>query len=184
MMTVGAKAKTLPFAPGPRQSRCTNGGETTGGFHPSSSTLWDEGLQRGRPVPRPHPTWRPTWDSARCNRPRTEKCVTGPIHNGFSIMTVCNPTLWEYFGDSPGTWGHMRPYSKTLGTQAPINTPAQCPWEAGLTEQLPSRVETLFTLLSFPGWIDSPRRASSNNDILLSYNIWTKLFKCTEDSVQ
>jgi hypothetical protein len=42
---VGAKAKMLPFAPGPRQSRCTNGGETTGGFHPSSTTLQDEGLR-------------------------------------------------------------------------------------------------------------------------------------------
>jgi hypothetical protein len=99
---VEAKAKTLPFAPGPSQSRCTNGGETTGGFHPSSSTLQDEGLRQGRPVPRPHPTWRPTWDSAHCNRPRTEKCITGLICNGFSVMTVCNPTLWEYSGDSPG----------------------------------------------------------------------------------
>jgi hypothetical protein len=82
--------------------RCTNGGKPTGANHPSSSTLQDEGLRRGRPDPRPHPTWRPTWDSARCNRPRTEKCVTGPICNGFSVMTVCNPPLWEYSGDSPG----------------------------------------------------------------------------------
>jgi hypothetical protein len=85
-----------------RQSRCTNGGKTTGGVHPSSSTLQDEGLRRRRPVPRPHPTWRPTWDSAHCNRPHTEKCVRGPICNGFSIMTVYNPSLWEYSGDSPG----------------------------------------------------------------------------------
>jgi hypothetical protein len=28
-----------------RQSRCTNGGKTTGGVHPSSSTLQDEGLR-------------------------------------------------------------------------------------------------------------------------------------------
>jgi hypothetical protein len=48
---VGAKAKTLPFARGLRLSRCTNGGETTGGFHPSSTTLQDEGLRRGRPRP-------------------------------------------------------------------------------------------------------------------------------------
>jgi hypothetical protein len=48
---VGAKAKTLPFARCLRQSRCTNGGETTGGFHPSSTTLQDEGLRRGRPRP-------------------------------------------------------------------------------------------------------------------------------------
>jgi hypothetical protein len=48
---IGAKAKTLPFARCLRQSRCTNGGETTGGFHPSSTTLQDEGLRRGRPCP-------------------------------------------------------------------------------------------------------------------------------------
>jgi hypothetical protein len=73
---------------------------------PAGSTLrplhYNEGLQRGCPVPRPHPTWRPTWDSAHCNRPRTEKCVMGPTCNGFSVMTVCNPPLWEYSGDSPG----------------------------------------------------------------------------------
>jgi hypothetical protein len=38
----------------------------------------------------------------------------------------------------------------TLGTQIPINTPAQCPWEARLTELLPSRAKTLFTLLHSP----------------------------------
>jgi hypothetical protein len=56
----------------------------------------------------------------------------------------------------------MRPYIEALGTQAPINTPVQCPLEAGLTELLPSQVETLFTLLSFPRWINLPRRASSD----------------------
>jgi hypothetical protein len=85
-----------------RQSCCTNGGKTTGGVHPSSSTLRDEGLRRRRPVPHSHPTMRPTWDSAHCNRPRTEKCVTGLICNGFSVMIVCNPPLWEYSEDSPG----------------------------------------------------------------------------------
>jgi hypothetical protein len=48
---VGAKAKTLPFARCLRQSRCTNGGETTGDFHPSSTTLQDEGLRQDRPRP-------------------------------------------------------------------------------------------------------------------------------------
>jgi transposase InsO family protein len=51
MAPVGAKAKTLPFARCLRQSHCTNGGETTGGFHPSSTMLQDEGLRRGRPCP-------------------------------------------------------------------------------------------------------------------------------------
>jgi hypothetical protein len=36
---VGAKAKTLPFTRCLRQSHRTNGGKTTGGFHPSSTTL-------------------------------------------------------------------------------------------------------------------------------------------------
>jgi hypothetical protein len=76
-----------------RLSRWTNGSRTIGEVHPSSSTLQDEGLRRRRPVPRPHPTWRPTWDSTHCNRPRTEKCVTGPICNVFFVMTVCNPPL-------------------------------------------------------------------------------------------
>jgi hypothetical protein len=76
-----------------RLSRCTNGSKTTGEVHPSSSTLQDEGLRRRCPIPHPHPTWRPTWDSVHCNRPRTEKCVTGPICNGFSVMTICNPPL-------------------------------------------------------------------------------------------
>jgi hypothetical protein len=99
----------------------------TGRVHPSSSTLRDEGLRRRRPVPGPHPTWRPTWDSAHCNRPHAEKCVMGSICNGFCVMTVCNPPLWEYSRDSPGAYGYMRPYIDTLGTQAPINTPVQCP---------------------------------------------------------
>jgi hypothetical protein len=57
---VGAKAKTLPFARCLRQSRCTNGDKTTGSLHPSSNTLQDEGLRRGRSVSRPRPTRRPT----------------------------------------------------------------------------------------------------------------------------
>jgi hypothetical protein len=109
-----------------------------------------KGLRQGRPVPRPHPTRRPTWDSAHCNMPRTEKCVTGPTCNGFSIKTVCNPPLWEYSGDSPGARGHMRPYIKTLGVQAPINSPVQCPWEAELTEQSPSRVKPRLHSLHSP----------------------------------
>jgi hypothetical protein len=74
----------------------------TGAAHPSSSSLQDEGLRRSLSIPRPHPTWRPTWDSAHCNRPRTEKRVTYPICNSFSVMIVYNPPLWEYSGDSPG----------------------------------------------------------------------------------
>jgi hypothetical protein len=99
---VGAKAKTLPFARCLHQSRRTNGGKATGSFHPSSNTLQDEGLRRGHPISRPRPSRRPTWNLAHCNRPRAAECVTGPICKGFSIMTVCNPALWEYSEDDLG----------------------------------------------------------------------------------
>jgi hypothetical protein len=28
--------------------------------------------------------------------------ITGPVCEGFSVMTVCNPALWEYSGDDLG----------------------------------------------------------------------------------
>jgi hypothetical protein len=93
-----------------------------GAARPSSS-LQDEGPRRSLSIPRPHPTGMPTWDSAHCNRPCMEKRVTGLICNSFSVMTVYNPPLWEYSGDSPGARGHKRPYIGALDTRAPINTP-------------------------------------------------------------
>jgi hypothetical protein len=75
---VGAKAKTLPFARCLRQPRCTNGGKTTGSLHPLSNTPQDEGLRRGRPIPHPRPTRRPTWNSTHCNRPRVAAAHYGP----------------------------------------------------------------------------------------------------------
>jgi hypothetical protein len=122
--SVGAKVKTLPFVPGFRHLAIV-GGKMTGVAHPSSSSLQDEGLRRSLSIPRPHPTWRPTWDSTHCNRPRTERRVMSLICNSFSVMTVRNPPLWEYSGNSPGARGHKRPYIGTLDTQAPINTPVQ-----------------------------------------------------------
>jgi hypothetical protein len=101
-ISVGAKAKTLPFARCLRRSHRTNGGKATGSFHPSSNMLQDEGLRRGRFVSHPRPTRRPTWNSAHCNRPRADERITGPICKGFSVMTVCNPALWEYFRDDLG----------------------------------------------------------------------------------
>jgi hypothetical protein len=99
---VGAKAKTLPFARGLRQSRCTNGGktETVSTLRPlhCKTKAYDEVAH----VPRPRQARRPTWNSAHCNRPRMAKCITGPICNSFSVMTVCNPPLQEYSGDSLG----------------------------------------------------------------------------------
>jgi hypothetical protein len=73
-------------------------------LHPAhrKRKAYDEGLQRSLLISRPHPTWMPTWESTHCNRPRMEKRVTGPICNSFSVMTVCNPPLWEYSGDNPG----------------------------------------------------------------------------------
>jgi hypothetical protein len=65
--------------------------------------------------------------AAHRDRPYTEKRVMGPVCNGFSVMTVCNPPLWEYSRDNPGALGYKRPYIRTLGTRAPINTPVQCP---------------------------------------------------------
>jgi hypothetical protein len=86
----------------PSSTRCTNGGKMTGVAHPPSPSLQDEGLRRSLSIPRPHPTWRPMWDSAHCNRPRTDRRVMGLICNSFSVMTVCNPPLWEYSRDNPG----------------------------------------------------------------------------------
>jgi hypothetical protein len=53
---VGAKEKTLPFAPAFVYLAAPTGSRTTGEVHPSSSTLQDEGLRQRRPVPRPHST--------------------------------------------------------------------------------------------------------------------------------
>jgi hypothetical protein len=111
----------------PSSPRCINRGKTASVAHPSSSSLQEKDLRRSLSIPRPLPTWRPAWDSAHCNRPRTKKRVTGLICNSFSVMTLCNPSLREYSGDSSGVRGHKRPYIGTLDTRAPINTPVQCP---------------------------------------------------------
>jgi hypothetical protein len=91
---------------------------------PSSSPSQDEGqtpdeVRRSRA---PHLAQRPTWNSAHCNRPRVDRQVTDLICNSFSVMTVCNPPLWEYFGDNPGTRGHNRPCLGTFDARVPINT--------------------------------------------------------------
>jgi hypothetical protein len=117
---VGAKAKTLPFAQCLRQSRCTNGEKTTGRLHPLSNTPQDEGLRRGRPIPRPHPTRRPTCNPAHCNRPHkaglhaviTEKPLHGACYNG-------SDCTWAFVSDEAVGWGdhaagrrpHRRPSS-------------------------------------------------------------------------
>jgi hypothetical protein len=99
---VGAKAKTPPFARGLRRGRWSNGDKTTGKDTLRSirhrTKTYDEvippcGLvQHGGPrVIRPIITG-PAWPLR----------VTGLICKGASVITVCNPALWEYSGDNLG----------------------------------------------------------------------------------
>jgi transposase InsO family protein len=99
---VGAKAKTPPFARGLRRGRWSNGDKTTGRdtLRPirHQTKTCDEvippcGLvQHGGPrVIRPIVTG-PAWPLR----------VTGLICKGVSVITVCNPALWEYSGDNLG----------------------------------------------------------------------------------
>jgi hypothetical protein len=101
-ITVGAKAKTPPFARGLRRSRWSNGNKTAGRdtLRPIRHRMktCDEAVppcglvQHGGPrVSRPIVTG-PAWP------PR----VTGLICKGIHVITVCNPALWEYSGDNLG----------------------------------------------------------------------------------
>jgi hypothetical protein len=100
--SVGAKAKTPPFARGLRRGRWSSGDKTTGKDTLRSirhrTKTYDEvippcGLvQHGGPrVIRPIVTG-PAWPLR----------VTGLICKGASVITVCNPALWEYSGDNLG----------------------------------------------------------------------------------
>jgi hypothetical protein len=100
--TVGAKAKTPPFARGLRSPRCTNGDKTTGRLtlrlirHRTKTcdevvSSCDPVRHGGPRVIRPIVTG-PAWPS----------CVTGLICKGLPVITVCNPALWEYSGDNLG----------------------------------------------------------------------------------
>jgi hypothetical protein len=99
---VGAKAKTPPFARCLRRNRWTNGDKTTGRptlrpiRHRTKTS--DEAVsscdlvQHGGPrVIRPIVTG-PAWPLR----------ITGLICKGISVITVCNPALWEYSGDNLG----------------------------------------------------------------------------------
>jgi hypothetical protein len=99
---VGAKAKTPPFARCLRQPRCTNEEKTTGRLtlRPTRrrTKAYDEvvpscGLvQHGGPrVIRPIVTG-PAWPLR----------ITGLICKGLPVITVYNPTLWEYSEDNLG----------------------------------------------------------------------------------
>jgi hypothetical protein len=103
IVSIGAKAKTPPFARDLRRSRWPNGDKTTGRYtlrpirHRTKTR--DEvilppcGLvQHGGPrVIRPIVTG-PAWPLR----------VTGQICKSVSVITVCNPALWEYSGDNLG----------------------------------------------------------------------------------
>jgi hypothetical protein len=101
-IVVGAKAKTPPFARCLRRPRCTNGGKTTGRLtlRPTRrrTKTCDEVVssydlvQHGGPhVIRPI-VIGPAWTLR----------ITGLICKGLPVITVCNPALWEYFGDNLG----------------------------------------------------------------------------------
>jgi hypothetical protein len=99
---VGAKAKTPPFARCLRRNRWTNGDKTTGRLTlrpirhrtktcdevvPSCDLIQYGGPRVIRPI-----VTGPTWPLR----------ITGLICKGISVITVCNPALWEYFGDNLG----------------------------------------------------------------------------------
>jgi hypothetical protein len=99
---VGAKAKPPPSARSLRRSRWSFGDKTGRDTLRSvrhQTKAYDEVLppcglvQSGGPrAIRPivtGPTWPP--------------CVTGLICKGISVITVCNPALWEYSGDNLGS---------------------------------------------------------------------------------
>jgi hypothetical protein len=99
--SVGAKAKTPPFARSLRCSRWSTRQNRQG--HPSldrhQTKTSDEVIPqcglvqlRGPRAIRPivtGPAWPP--------------CVTGLICKGIPVITVCNPALWEYSGDNLGS---------------------------------------------------------------------------------
>jgi hypothetical protein len=99
---VGAKAKTPPFARCLRRNRWTKGDKTTGRLTlrpirhrtktcdevvPSCDLIQHGGPRVIRPI-----VTGPAWPLR----------ITGLICKGISVITVCNPALWEYFGDNLG----------------------------------------------------------------------------------
>jgi hypothetical protein len=99
---VGAKAKTPPFARGLRCTRCANDDKTTGRLTlrlirrrtktyveviSSRALVQNGGLRTIRPI-----VTGPAWPLR----------VTGLICKGLPVITVCNPALWEYYGDNLG----------------------------------------------------------------------------------
>jgi hypothetical protein len=54
---------------------------------PSNGVVQDEGPRAIWPI-----VTGPAWP----------QCIAGLICKGFSVITVCNPSLWEYSGDNLG----------------------------------------------------------------------------------
>jgi hypothetical protein len=100
--SVGAKAKTPPFARGLRRTRCTNGDKTTGKL----------ALRLIRRRTKTHDEVVSSRDGVRSGGPRVIRPiltgpawplrVTGLICKGLPVITVCNPALWEYSRDNLG----------------------------------------------------------------------------------
>jgi hypothetical protein len=99
---VGAKAKTPPFARGLRRKRRPNGDKTTG--RDTLRPIRHRTKTRGEVIP--------SGGLVQCGGPRVIRpIVTGPawplrvtglIYKGVPVITVCNPTLWEYSGYNLG----------------------------------------------------------------------------------
>jgi hypothetical protein len=95
---VWSKANTLPFAPclydedHIHRARPSKPEASIGGRPARSPFVLSKArrrLYRSLLVPRPHRAGRPRWDSAHCNGPRANKCITGRVCNSLS----CNDSM-------------------------------------------------------------------------------------------
>jgi hypothetical protein len=99
---VRAKAKTPPFARGLRHGRRPNGDKTTG--EDTLRSIRHRAKTYNEVIP---PCGFVQHEGPRVIRPIVTGLawplrVTGLICKGASVITVCNPALWEYSGDNLG----------------------------------------------------------------------------------
>jgi hypothetical protein len=102
MHVVGAKAKTPPFARGLRRGRWSNGDKTTG--EDTLRSIRHQAKTYNEVIP---PCGLVQHGGPRVIRPIVTGHVwllrvTSLICKGASVITVCNPALWEYSGDNLG----------------------------------------------------------------------------------
>jgi hypothetical protein len=102
MNVVGAKAKTPPFARGLRRGRWSNGDKTTG--EDTLRSIRHQAKTYNEVIP---PCGLVQHGGPRVIRPIVTGHVwllrvTSLICKGASVITVCNPALWEYSGDNLG----------------------------------------------------------------------------------